>query len=415
LSPRRRGFIQLPSSAAELIGCADCGRLQRVPAATRDVVPECACCGHEFAPPTRGNFDSALCYSVASLLLLLPPFLSPLMTLTSFGVSRRDWLPSGAYAMWGQGFGSLATVVFLFSIVIPFLYLSLLIIVLVRLRLGATQSLGRIFRYAGLLRHWLMIEVFLVGCCVAYTRLEQVGTVRIDTGGWCLIGACVAWLMLALKLDARTVWEALPPEPSIKAGQAAISCSACEYLIDASKEHTPCPRCGARVHARKPDSIQRTTALVIAGYLLYVPANLLPVLSVERFGRDDPSTILGGVHELIQNRLWPLAIVVFTASVVVPLMKLLGLTLMLVLTHMHSDRWLVMRTRLFRFIDLIGRWSNIDLFMISLLVAMVQFGVLTTVRPQPGAIAFAAVVVITMFASRCFDARLMWDAAETPA
>jgi paraquat-inducible protein A len=137
------------------------------------------------------------------------------------------------------------------------------------------------------------------------------------------------------------------------------------------------------------------------------------VLTIERFGREDTSTIVGGVHELITNGLWPLAIVVFTASVVVPLMKLFGLTLMLVMTSMRSARWLLMRTRLYRLIDMIGRWSNIDLFMISLLVALVQFGTLTTVRPQPGAIAFAAVVVITMAASRCFDTRLMWDAAES--
>jgi paraquat-inducible protein A len=118
------------------------------------------------------------------------------------------------------------------------------------------------------------------------------------------------------------------------------------------------------------------------------------------------------VHELITNNLWPLAIVVFTASIVVPLLKLLGLTLMLVLTQLRSTRWLLFRTRLYRFIDMIGRWSNIDLFMISLLVALVQFGNLTTVRPQAGAIAFASVVVITMIASRCFDTRLMWDVTD---
>jgi paraquat-inducible protein A len=194
-----------------LIGCADCGRVQRLPAATLHVVPECACCGHQFSPPTRGNFDSALAYAVATLLLLLPPFLSPLMTVTSFGISRHDWFPSGVRAMWEDGFGSLASVVFLFSIAIPFAYLSLMIFILACLRLGATQSLGPIFRYAGWLRPWLMIEVFLVGCCVAYTRLEKIGNVTIGTGGWCLIAACVGWLLLALKLDARSVWEQLPP------------------------------------------------------------------------------------------------------------------------------------------------------------------------------------------------------------
>jgi paraquat-inducible protein A len=396
---------------AELIGCADCGRVQRVPAATREAVPECQCCGHEFAPPTRGNFHAALAFTVAALLLQLPPFLSPLMSITSFGMSRYDWLPSGVQAMWDDGFGSLATLVFLFSIVFPFLYLLMMVWVLAALELGATSSVGRIYRYAMWLRPWLMVEVYLVGCCVAYTRLQQVGNVTIGIGGWCLIGACIAWILLALRFDWRMVWDALPGAPTPPASAPTISCMTCELLLDARLTNSRCPRCGARLYRRKPDSFQRTTALVITGYLLYLPANLMPVLTIDRFGRQQPSTILGGVHELIINNLWPLAIVVFTASVVVPLMKLLGLTLMLAMTRMHSARWLVSRTRIYRFIDMIGRWSNIDLFMISLLAALVQFGNLTTVRPEPGAIAFAGVVVVTMIASRCFDTRLMWDSA----
>lgn len=386
--------------------------MQRVPPPTRDAVPECACCGHEFAPRTRGNFAAALAYTVAALLLLLPPFLSPLMTITSFGVSRPDWLPSGVEAMWSDGFSSLALLVFLFSIAFPFVYLLLLTWVLASLQLGVARSVARVYRYAGWVRPWLMIEVYLVGCCVAYTRLEQVGTVRIGLGGWCLIGACLAWILLALRLDRRMVWDALPSGPRPAPGRPTISCLTCELLVDARLERSRCPRCGSRLWRRKPDSLRRTTALVITGYMLYLPANLLPVLTIDRFGHQTPSTILGGVHELIVNDLWPLAIVVFTASVVVPLMKLLGLTLMLLLTGLRSARWLLFRTRLYRLIDMIGRWSNIDLFMISLLVALVQFGNLTTVRPQPGAVAFATVVVITMIASRCFDTRLMWDAAD---
>ena len=186
-------------------------------------------------------------------------------------------------------------------------------------------------------------------------------------------------------------------------------------MIDARNEYRPCPRCGATLHRRKPDSIQRTFALVITGYLLYLPANLIPVLSVEHFGHPDPSTIVGGVHELITNGLWPLAIIVFTASVLVPLVKLFGLTLMLVMTQLRSRRALVFRTRLFRFIDRIGRWSNIDLFMISILVALVQFGVLTSVRPEPELDRFRREWSSSMMASRSFDARVMWDAAAEPA
>jgi paraquat-inducible protein A len=403
-----RQVYQRPT--AELIGCADCGLVQLLPPVPANAVAECARCHRAFAPPARGSIDTALALTVAALVLLLPAATMPLMRLTSFGVPRHDWLPSGVEALWNDGFSSLAALVFLFSIGIPFLYLGLMICVLGGLRLRTQAPLGKLFRWTAGLRPWVMIEVYLVGCCVAYTRLESIGTIRVGIGGWCLLGATLAAVLATLKLDEQSVWDALPPHgPPIAPGKV-VSCGTCELMVDATREHRACPRCGATIRRRKPDTIRRTLALVIAGFLLYLPANLLPVLSIERFGREDPSTILSGVHELIVAGLWPLAIIVFTASVLVPLIKLFGLSLMLLMTRLHSARWIVGRTRLFRFIDRIGRWSNIDLFMISILAALVQFGALTSVRPAPGAVAFAAVVVITMIASRSFDARVMWDA-----
>jgi paraquat-inducible protein A len=400
--------------AAELIGCADCGLVQMLPPVPANATAECVRCHRPFAPPARGSIDTALALTVAALLLLLPAASLPLMRVTSFGVPRHNWLPSGVEALWNYGFTSLSIVVFIFSIAIPFVYLGLMIWVLGGIRLGPTPSLGKLFRWTAALRPWVMIEVYLVGCCVAYTRLESIGSVGVGAGGWCLLAATAAAVLAAVRLDEQSVWDALPPHGAQRIGKQAISCETCELMLDARHEHRTCPRCGATIHRRKPDTIRRTLALVITGYLLYVPANLIPVLSIEHFGHPDPSTILSGVHELITNGLWPLAIIVFTASIVVPLVKLFGLTLMLVMTRLRSSRALVFRTRLFRFIDRIGRWSNIDLFMISILVALVQFGTLTSVRPEPGAIAFAAVVIITMMASRSFDARVMWDAAAKP-
>jgi paraquat-inducible protein A len=113
--------------------------------------------------------------------------------------------------------------------------------------------------------------------------------------------------------------------------------------------------------------------------------------------------------------LWPLALIVFVASIILPLMKLCGLTWMLLATRLRSGRVLVGRTRLYRTIDLIGRWSNIDVFMASVLVALLQFGALTAVQAGDGLVAFAAVVVITMIATIVFDARLMWDAPRSSA
>ena len=148
---------------------------------------------------------------------------------------------------------------------------------------------------------------------------------------------------------------------------------------------------------------------MIASAILYIPANFYPVLTVIRFGSGQPSTILGGVRELMAARQWPLALLVFFASVAVPVLKLAGLLLLLLTTMGQVRIRRRDRTVLYRVLDAVGRWSMIDIFMESILVALVQFGAVVTIIPGPGAIAFATVVILTMFAARAFDPRLIWD------
>ena len=151
---------------------------------------------------------------------------------------------------------------------------------------------------------------------------------------------------------------------------------------------------------------------MIAAAVFYLPANLYPVLTVMQLGAGQPSTILGGVRELIQSRMYPLAALVFFASIAVPMLKMVGLTAMLISVPVGHTRWLRDRTRLYYIIHWIGRWSMIDIFMEALLGALVQFGGVVTIEPGIGAVAFCAVVILTIFAAETFDPRIMWDAAE---
>jgi paraquat-inducible protein A len=279
------------------------------------------------------------------------------------------------------------------------------------LHFGTRASVGSAFRWTKHLRPWVMTEVFLVGSFVSYSRIKAVSTVTVEMGGWSLVAAGLMLLIALIQLDERTVWEMLQPQRQDRPGKGrTIACIICDLIVAAEADGQRCPRCQARIHVRKPGSIQRTLAFVIAGYLLYIPANTLPVLTTVQFGRQEHNTILSGVLELIHNDLWPLAVIVFTASIVLPLIKLFGLTWMLVATRVQSSRFLVSRTRLYRTIDTIGRWSNIDIFSVAMLVAVLQFGSLTAVHAGAGLVAFAAVVIITMLATMVFDSRLMWDA-----
>jgi len=155
----------------------------------------------------------------------------------------------------------------------------------------------------------------------------------------------------------------------------------------------------------------RTWALVATASLLVIPANVLPVMTITKLGRGGPSTILGGTLELVRLGFWGLAAIVFVASILVPIVKLAGLSVLLVSVARRSRARLLLRTRLFRVIARIGRWSMIDVFATMTLVTMARFGWLGSVRPEPGATAFGAVVVFTMLASESFDPRAMWDAA----
>jgi len=166
------------------------------------------------------------------------------------------------------------------------------------------------------------------------------------------------------------------------------------------------------MHHRKRDSLNRTWALVITAFILYIPANLFPVMTVISFGRGHPDTILSGVKAFIEADMWPLALLVFFASITVPMVKLWGLVFLLVSVQRKSSWRLQDRTVLFRIIESVGRWSMIDIFMISILIALVKLEAIATIEPGIGATSFAGVVVITMIASMMFDPRLMWDAVE---
>lgn len=195
-----------------------------------------------------------------------------------------------------------------------------------------------------------------------------------------------------------------------------MSCHACHQLSRIppllSEGEAICPRCEAHLHLRKPNSISRTWALLIAAYILYIPANLLPVMTVISFGKGEADTILSGVKELIHAGMLPIALLVFFASITVPVLKLLALTYLL-LSVQYKSQWRPReRTKLYRMTEVVGRWSMIDIFMISILIALVKLDAVATIEPGPGAISFAAVVILTMFAAMSFDPRLIWDNIE---
>ena len=405
--------------------CPDCGLAQLIPALRVGAVARCLRCGAVLRRTHHDSLAQALALHVAALAMLGIAGVMSLMTVSTSGMNLSANLFSGPQGLGRHGLWELAGVVLFTTAVAPFLGLIGMIYVLGGLRLRRPpRHLRRVFAWLEQLRPWSMIEVYLLGVFVAYVKL--VDLVRIEIGpALYALGAVMLTLVAAdAVLDRQAVWEEMERRGLADAevdhaalalagpAMGAVACEICGLVCPPAAGAEPrCPRCGSHLHARKPNSIARTWALVIAALVLYGPANAYPVLTVVQLGSGAPSTIIGGVEELFSSGMYPLAALVFFASIVIPMLKLIGLVTMLLAVQFGWAGRLRDRTSLYRVVRVIGRWSMIDIFMESILVALVQFGAVVTIDPGVGAIAFAAVVILTMFAAEAFDPRLMWDVA----
>lgn len=410
-----------------LLACRDCGQIHCADAGLlRRRSLSCRRCGARLWRRPAVGVAGLLAVAATAVILLVLANAFPLFEISLTGDRRSALIGSGAVALtrYGGGTSAVGVLVALIALLIPALSVVLVASALGRLNAAARKVHSRRRMIAGLwravlhLRPWSMLDVYLLGAVVAYTRLEQLAGVRvaIAIGGYALAALVLALILIEQSLGRQRVWDAIgdPGQNAPAPGEAWVLCLECDLVIgiraaDAARRH--CPRCGAHLKPRRTGSLAVTAALTAAGYILYLPANLLPVMTITQLGRTDPYTILGGVRELATAGLWPLALLVLVASIIVPGLKLAGLTWFLVAVRLRAASLLRPRTTLYRFINFIGRWSNIDVFVVSIVVALVQFGNLTTIEPGPGIACFAAVVAATMIATHVFDPRLMWDAA----
>jgi paraquat-inducible protein A len=398
-------------AALQLCGCGDCGQVQRLPPASQAGSIRCFQCRSVLERRTWRSRTAALCCALSGLMLLLPANLAPFLTTSVLGVSRQSVLGSSALAMQKDGWPLLALFIFGFVIVAPFLRFGLMSAVLGALHLGRRPGwLGPAFRWADTLQTWAMPDVFLLGLAVAYARLRASISVTVGVGAFSFIAVGVLALLLRATLDRAAVWRAIRDQAPVR-GTALVSCTHCEWLAEAAAAGQPCPRCRARLHARKPEAVGRATALSLAALLFYLPANLLPLATLPIGLTPTKYTVLQGVVDLAQAHLFGLALLVFCASFAIPFLKLAGIGWCLVAVARRSDRALKTRTRLYHVVEEIGRWSMVDPYVIACFVPVMQYNALIYGRAESAATPFALVVVSTMLATRAFDPRLMWDAA----
>lgn len=423
-----------PAAAARLHACPDCGLFLHIPPLPRAATARCPRCNALLRRRRVNPNGRALAMAATGLLLFAIATQTPFMTLDMAGRERVTTLVTGPVQLSENGLWLLGAVVLATTVAAPLLKLAATVWVLIAMRFREPpRHLPVVFRWVEILSPWSMVEVFLLGVFVAYTKLIDLAHVEVGVAVYAMGGLMLAMAAADMMLDHEGVWNTLerkgvtvapmPAAPAL-AGEAAatgshgprIACSRCglvSHLAPAALRAAPyCPRCGARLRHRQQNSIARSWALLLAAAVLYIPANTLPVMSVTSFGQTQAETIFSGVISLADAGMWPLAALVFFASITVPVLKLVSMTVLLASTRRGARSWLQQRTVLYRVTETIGRWSMIDVFMISILTALVRVGAIASVRPGPGVLAFCAVVILTMLGASSFDPRLMWDAAR---
>ena len=385
------------------------------------------------------SVTATLAASLAGLLLFIPAVFQPLLTLNALGIKDSGSLFESFFSFYQHGYSLVAIIVLLTAIIFPLVRLSLLFTVSFMLRLGRwTASLPYMLRTVHHLNEWAMVDVYLIGILVTLIKIHSMAEIHYDSGFFCFVGLMLTMVSASAFLDEAGFWDRIDrlrpqgtggddagkqkgsgldsgAKPGMTAAEAGyMLCHDCHKLTRIAaaiqgKEEPHCSRCNAVLHARTPESIARTWALLFTAILLLFPANLLPIMRVDSLGVVEDSTIMDGIIYFFHHGSWFIGLIILTASILVPLFKVVGMILILLSVHFNWRQWLRHKAVIFRFIEFIGRWSMLDIFVIALMQVLISFGTLSRIIAAPAATYFGLAVVATMLAAISFDSRLLWD------
>lgn len=397
--------------------CPQCDLMTQLPAIGPGSKASCPRCHTTLQSNWYEPRKRPTAYALAALLMLLLANLFPFINMQVAGLSSEITLPQIPSVMVSDDYSSLATLFLLFVQGVPAICMVVILLLVNRVRMPSPlkQLMARVLFQ---LKTWGMAEIFLAGVLVSFVKLMAYGDIGIGTSfvPWCLF--CLLQLRAFQCTDRRTLWARVAPLPALPAKplagvsglrQGLRSCRCCTAVL--SSDTLICPRCGSKGHARRKDSLQWTLALLFTSILLYIPANLMPIMVTEALGSKMTSTIMAGVVLLWSDGSWPIALVIFIASIMVPSLKMIAIGwLCWDANGRGSNRQDSERMhKIYEVVEFVGRWSMIDVFVIAVLSALVRMGRLMSIYPAIGALLFALVVILTMFAALTFDPRLTWD------
>ena len=402
--------------ASAHILCPQCDLLVKIPTLENGRKAACPRCGTTLTTQWDEPRQRPSAYALVALFMLLLSNLFPFVNMKVAGVTSEVDLLEIPGVMFSEDYASLGTFFLVFVQCVPTFCLIAVLLLVNRVPLPAALKRG-MARVLFDLKSWGMAEIFLAGVLVSFVKLMAYGDIGVGTSfpAWCFF--CLLQLRAFQCVDRRWLWDDIAPAPRIERAfqtgvpgirQGLRSCPCCTAILPAEQKR--CPRCHTVGYVRRKNSLQWTMALLITAILLYLPANILPIMITSLLGDEMPSTIMAGVILLWSDGSYPVALVIFIASIMVPTLKMIAIAWLCWDAKGHGKRRDSERMHLiYEVVEFVGRWSMIDVFVIAVLSALVRMGALMNIYPAWGAVLFAMVVIITMFAAMTFDPRLSWD------
>jgi paraquat-inducible protein A len=405
--------------ARPLIACPHCALLHTRLNLAQGAVARCARCDTELFRQSRFTVSNWVAIVLATLFVFAIANYFPIVNLRLMSQTVNATLLQALALTWQQGYQGVAIMAGLFAFVVPLSQLLFMLWALLAIGAGRLPpDFGFGMRVLRALAPWSMVPVLMLGILVAIVKLADLAVLGVGPGLWGF-AALTVLMTVSSRASALALWRyaedaglAVPSGSGLDAAAPIAGCHACGFVqnVDVAGHGQRCRRCRARLHYRKPNSEAFAWSMVISALILYVPANVLPVMTFRSPLGVSQHTILGGVMEFWDMGSWSLALIVFVASIVVPMTKLLILAGLLLRRRWRGSKMQTQRTRLYEFVEFIGQWSMLDVFVIVLLAAMADFPGLSQITAGPGAASFGMVVVLTMFAAFSFDPRNGWDA-----
>ncbi|HET8807418.1 MAG TPA: paraquat-inducible protein A [Methylophaga sp.] len=414
------GSPESRTSRRRLRACQECDWVIALPALRPGEIAVCPRCHHTLVRRHYRPVQRSMALALSALLALVLSVSFPFVSFTFFGIGKQIELSQTATQLLSFDQPLIAILVALTIVILPAIYLLGVIWLQTGLLRAEPLRFSRVI--ARSLKHlhpWMMADVFIVGALVSLFKISGGADVTLEVGFWAFCSFAILLLLTMRSLDDDWMWFAIAGEPlapeASQTGQTAASqhltsCKTCGLLQHLPKANKGfCQRCGEILQRRLSHSVQRTWAFLLTACVLYIPANVYPIMYSTRLGSTQPKTIIGGVVDMVNAGSWPIALVIFVASIIVPVGKILALGWLCLRIGKNNEISHRSRVRLYRITEFIGRWSMVDVFVVAVLVALIRAGSLLSINPGPAALAFAAVVILTMLAAISFDPRLIWD------